>query len=89
VLAAADGMVVSVGHSAVGYGNYVIVAHGAGVMTLYGHLLETSVTVGEHVVRGQVVGLEGESGFATGPHVHFEIRVGGLVTDPMRFLPPR
>jgi len=88
VYAAADGMVVAVAHTDVGYGNYVIVAHGAGVMTLYGHLLATNVAVGQHVGRGQLVGLEGMSGFATGPHLHFEIRVGGLVTDPIRFLPP-
>ena len=87
VYSAADGVVITVAHTNVGYGNYVIVAHGAGVMTLYGHLLATSVSVGQHVVRGEVVGLEGESGFATGPHLHFEVRVGGVVTDPMRFLP--
>jgi murein DD-endopeptidase MepM/ murein hydrolase activator NlpD len=88
VYSAADGMVVAVAHTDVGYGNYVIVAHGAGVMTLYGHLLATNVAVGQHVSRGQLVGLEGMSGFATGPHLHFEVRVGGLVTDPIRFLPP-
>lgn len=87
VVAAGDGLVVAVGHTSVGYGNYVIVAHGAGVMTLYGHLLATSVQVGERVTRGQQVGLEGMSGFATGPHVHFEVRVNGQFTDPMRFLP--
>lgn len=89
VLSAADGMVIAVAHTAVGYGNYVIVAHGAGVMTLYGHLLATDVTVGQHVSRGQVIGAEGSTGFSTGPHLHFEIRIGGVVTDPMRFLPPR
>ena len=88
VYAAADGVVITVAHTNVGYGNYVIVAHGAGVMTLYGHLLATEVSVGQHVARGEVVGLEGETGFATGPHLHFEVRVGGVVTDPMRFLPP-
>jgi murein DD-endopeptidase MepM/ murein hydrolase activator NlpD len=88
VTAAADGMVVAVAHTQVGYGNYVIVAHGGGIMTLYGHLLETDVTVGDKVVRGQRVGLEGTSGMSTGPHLHFELRVHDQVTDPMPYLPP-
>jgi murein DD-endopeptidase MepM/ murein hydrolase activator NlpD len=89
VLAAADGVVVAVAHTWVGYGNYVIVAHGSGVLTLYGHLLDTAVTPGAHVTRGQVLGREGSSGYSTGPHLHFEVRVNGEVTDPLRYLPPR
>lgn len=85
--AAADGVVVAVGHTATGYGNYVIVAHGGGIATLYGHLLQTSVNVGERVVRGQLVGLEGSTGFSTGPHVHFELRLNDQVVDPMPYLP--
>ena len=88
VTAAADGVVVAVAHTQVGYGNYVIVAHGGGIMTLYGHLLETDVRVGDHVARGQRVGLEGTSGTSTGPHLHFELRVNDEVTDPMLYLPP-
>ncbi|HKW69180.1 MAG TPA: peptidoglycan DD-metalloendopeptidase family protein [Candidatus Dormibacteraeota bacterium] len=87
VMAAADGVVVAVGHSAVGYGNYVVIAHGAGIATLYGHLLETNVQAGAHVVRGQVIGLEGSTGLSTGPHVHFELRVNDQVIDPMAYLP--
>jgi len=88
VTAAAVGIVVAVAHTQVGYGNYVIVAHGGGIMTLYGHLLETDVKVGDHVARGQRVGLEGTSGMSTGPHLHFELRVDDQVTDPMTYLPP-
>jgi murein DD-endopeptidase MepM/ murein hydrolase activator NlpD len=88
VTAAADGVVVAVAHTNVGYGNYVIVAHGGGIMTLYGHLLQTDVRVGERVGRGQRVGLEGTSGTSTGPHLHFELRVNDAVTDPMPYLPP-
>ena len=88
VTAAAVGIVVAVAHTQVGYGNYVIVAHGGGIMTLYGHLLETDVKVGDHVARGQRVGLEGTSGMSTGPHLHFELRVNDQVTDPMPYLPP-
>jgi len=87
VMAAADGVVVAVGHTAVGYGNYVAIGHGGGIATLYGHLLETDVRVGDRVVRGQLIGLEGSTGFSTGPHVHFELRVNDQVIDPMPYLP--
>lgn len=88
VTAAADGVVVAVANTRVGYGNYVIIAHGGGIMTLYGHLLETDVHVGDRVFRGQRVGLEGSSGLSTGPHLHFELRVNDQVTDPMPYLLP-
>ena len=87
VMGAADGLVVAVGHTNIGYGNYVVIAHGAGIATLYGHLLQTNVSVGDRVVRGQVIGLEGSTGYSTGPHVHFELRVNNLVTDPLPYLP--
>jgi murein DD-endopeptidase MepM/ murein hydrolase activator NlpD len=86
VMAAAAGVIVAVGHSGVGYGNYVVIAHGGGIMTLYGHLLETDVQVGNTVVRGQRIGLEGSTGWSTGPHVHFELRVNDSVVDPMPYL---
>jgi murein DD-endopeptidase MepM/ murein hydrolase activator NlpD len=89
VVAAGDGVVVAVAHTWVGYGNYVIVAHGSGVLTLYAHLLDTAVTPGAHVTRGELLGREGSSGYSTGPHLHFEVRVNGQVTDPLRYLPPR
>jgi len=87
VMAAADGLVVAVGHTASGYGNYVVIAHGGGIATLYGHLLQTNATVGDRVVRGQVIGLEGSTGFSTGPHLHFELRINDQVIDPMPYLP--
>ncbi|HYL07222.1 MAG TPA: peptidoglycan DD-metalloendopeptidase family protein [Candidatus Udaeobacter sp.] len=87
VMAAGDGIVVAVGHTSVGYGNYVIVAHGGGIDTLYGHLLQTMVNSGDRVVRGQLVGLEGSTGFSTGPHLHFELRVSNQVVDPLPYLP--
>jgi murein DD-endopeptidase MepM/ murein hydrolase activator NlpD len=87
VMAAADGLVVAVGHGELGYGNYVVIAHGGGIATLYGHLLQTKVNVGQQVGRGQVVGLEGSTGYSTGPHVHFELRVNDQVLDPMPYLP--
>jgi murein DD-endopeptidase MepM/ murein hydrolase activator NlpD len=87
VLAAADGVVVAVAHTMVGYGNYVIIAHGGGVLTLYAHLLETDVVVGQHVTRSQAIGREGSSGLSTGPHVHFELRYNGQVVNPLLYLP--
>ena len=87
VMAAADGVVVAVGHSALGYGNYIVIAHGGGIATLYGHLLQTTVSAGQKVARGQLIGLEGSTGYSTGPHVHFELRVNDQVTDPMPYLP--
>ena len=88
VLAAADGIVVAVAHTLVGYGNYVMVAHGGGVITLYAHLLETDVYSGERVTRGQRIGREGSTGLSTGPHLHFEVRVYDQVVDPLRYLTP-
>ena len=88
VMAAADGIVVGVAHTSVGYGNYVMIAHGGGVITLYAHLLETDVGIGDKVARGKKIGLEGSSGLSTGPHVHFEVRINDQVVDPMRFLTP-
>jgi murein DD-endopeptidase MepM/ murein hydrolase activator NlpD len=86
VLAAAEGIVVSVAHTHVGYGNYVMIAHGGGVITLYAHLLETDVNVGDKVTRGKRIGLEGSTGLSTGPHLHFEVRINDQVVDPMRYL---
>ena len=87
MLASADGLVVSVQHTSVGYGNFVIIAHGGGIATLYGHLLATTVQVGDRVLRGEVIGLEGSTGYSTGPHLHFELRINDKVVDPMPYLP--
>ncbi len=86
VLAAADGVVVAVAHTRIGYGNYVILAHGGGIDTLYAHLLETEVNIGDKVTRGQRIGLEGSTGLSTGPHLHFELRINDQVVDPMTYL---
>lgn len=87
VMAAADGVVVAVGHTRVGYGNYVIIGHGGGIATLYGHLLDTTVKAGDFVARGQQIGHEGSTGLSTGPHVHFELRLNDQVVNPMPYLP--
>ena len=88
VTAAAAGIVVVASHGRIGYGNFVVIAHGRGVETLYGHLKSLDVAAGDQVAVGQVGGREGSSGFATGPHLHFELRINGQPTDPMLYLPP-
>jgi murein DD-endopeptidase MepM/ murein hydrolase activator NlpD len=70
-----------------GYGNLVVVAHGDGVRTLYAHLSKLDVSVGEQVEAGEEVGLVGATGDATGPHLHFEVRVRGAAVDPLKALP--
>jgi murein DD-endopeptidase MepM/ murein hydrolase activator NlpD len=88
VYAADDGVVALVGSSSGGYGNYVVIAHSGGLDTLYGHLATALVTVGQAVIQGQPVGLEGSSGNSTGPHVHFELRINQRPVDPTPYLPP-
>jgi LysM repeat protein len=70
-----------------GYGNYIVVNHGNGFDTLYAHLSQIRVIPGQGVQRGQTIGLMGCSGRCTGPHLHFEIRQGGVKRNPIGFLP--
>ena len=69
-----------------GYGNYTCINHGNNVATCYGHQSDILVQVGEQVQRGQVIGLVGSTGYSTGPHLHFEVRVDGTPVDPMPWL---
>ena len=73
------------GHLA-GYGNYVVIGHSGGFMTLYGHLDRLLVSPGQYVQPGDVIGLLGSTGWSTGPHVHFEIRKNGMYTDPAPYI---
>lgn len=70
-----------------GYGNTLIIDHGGGVTTLYGHMNAFAVSAGRTVSIGEVVGFVGNSGFSQGPHLHFEVRVGGAPVNPRRYLP--
>ena len=88
VYAADDGVVALVGSTTSGYGRYVVIAHAGGFDTLYGHLSTTLVKVGQRVTQGTPVGLEGSTGNSTGPHLHFELRIGQKPVDPTPYLPP-
>jgi murein DD-endopeptidase MepM/ murein hydrolase activator NlpD len=69
-----------------GYGNLVVIDHGGGIATAYGHQSQIAVSVGQTVARGHVIGYVGSTGHSTGPHLHFEVRVGGQAVDPLGYL---
>jgi len=85
VRAAADGSV-EMAAMATGYGREVVIDHGHQLLTVYGHLSAFAVFAGEHVARGQIIGYVGESGRATGPHLHFEVRVHNVPVNPHKYL---
>jgi len=85
IAAAGDGVVVSAGVRG-GYGNAVVIDHGGGLATLYAHQSSMAVTAGQQVSRGQVIGYVGCTGYCTGPHLHFEVRVGGAPVDPSGYV---
>jgi murein DD-endopeptidase MepM/ murein hydrolase activator NlpD len=85
VRAAADGDV-GIAAMAGGYGREVAIDHGHNLMTIYGHLSAIAVVAGQHVTRGQVIGYVGQSGRATGPHLHYEVRVHGVPVNPHKYL---
>jgi murein DD-endopeptidase MepM/ murein hydrolase activator NlpD len=84
--AAGNGTVVFAGFDGGGYGNYVILNHGGGFATLYGHQSAIAVSAGQAVTAGQVIGYVGSTGKSTGCHVHFEVRVNGNPVDPSGYL---
>ena len=88
VHAAADGEVLYAGDELAGYGNLVVVRHAPGLATVYAHNRKILVRVGDHVARGATIAEVGHTGRATGPHVHFEVRVGEIPRNPRLFLPP-
>jgi murein DD-endopeptidase MepM/ murein hydrolase activator NlpD len=85
VRASADGVVVEADERS-GYGRLVVVDHGFGVSTYYGHLSSFRVVVGQQIRRGDAIGNVGVSGRSTGPHVHYEVRINGAPVNPMRYL---
>jgi hypothetical protein len=87
VRAAAPGRVVLAGYAAGGWGNLVVIAHTNGVQTLYAHLSRVTVRRGRSILAGTRIGLVGATGDATGPHLHFEVRLRGAAVDPLTALP--
>jgi len=75
------------GNTCCSYGLYVIVDHGNGIQTLYAHLSKISVSTGERVAQGQIIGNGGRTGYATGNHLHFEVHVNGAYANPLDFMP--
>lgn len=88
VLAAADGTVIDSGPAS-GYGLWVRVRHEGDVVTVYGHVQESSVHVGQNVRRGQRIAAMGDRGRSTGPHLHFQLEVSGKAVDPVVFYAER
>ena len=74
-------------YNAGGYGYYVMIDHGSGLATLYGHCSSLLVQAGQTVEAGDIIALSGSTGRSTGPHLHFEVRVHGERTDPRKYLP--
>lgn len=87
VVASDSGYIVYAGWDRTGYGNLIVIDHGNGYRTYYAHLSRIFVRIGESVARGQRIGLVGNTGNSTGPHLHFEIRYRNVPRNPIGFLP--
>lgn len=85
IYATADGRITTSGNLGNGFGNHVIIAHGFGYETLYGHMYRIKAKMGQMVKRGEVIGWVGTSGKSTGPHLHYEVHKSGRVLDPIYF----
>jgi murein DD-endopeptidase MepM/ murein hydrolase activator NlpD len=85
IYATADGSVKLAGNTANGYGNHVIINHGYGYETLYGHMVRVKARAGQQVRRGEIIGWVGSTGKSTGPHCHYEVHKGGNRIDPVYF----
>lgn len=81
-----EGTVTAAVRSSIGYGNHVIIDHGNGLTSLYGHMERLSVSPGQHVQIGDIIGYEGSTGTSTGTHLHFELEQDGRPINPRRYL---
>lgn len=86
IFATADGVVDYAGWNSGGYGNMVDIEHGGGIMTRYAHASQVLVSPGQAVKRGQIIALMGSTGFSTGPHVHYEVRINGQAVNPISYM---
>ena len=84
---AADGGTVILAETVTSYGNLIKIQHEDGVVTYYAHLSEIDVEAGDRIYKGQIIGKVGMTGSATGPHLHFEVRINGKSVDPLKYLP--
>ncbi|HEY4148906.1 MAG TPA: M23 family metallopeptidase [Chitinophagaceae bacterium] len=85
IYATANGTVSVAGNTANGYGNHVVINHGYGYETLYGHMVRVKVHAGQKVKRGEIIGWVGSTGKSTGPHCHYEVHKNGQHIDPVYF----
>lgn len=85
IYATADGIIKEANYNAGGYGNHVVINHGYGYETLYGHMYKIKAKPGEHVKRGEVIGYVGSTGKSTGPHCHYEVHRSGERIDPVYY----
>jgi murein DD-endopeptidase MepM/ murein hydrolase activator NlpD len=85
VYATGNGKVITAGYSSDGFGNYVLIDHGYGFQSIYGHLSKIDVSEGMNVKRGDLVGLSGNSGTTTGPHLHYQVDLFGTPQNPLYF----
>jgi len=85
IYATGDGKIVTVEWSRRGYGNQIIIDHGYGYRSAYGHLSNMKVTVGQNVKRGDLIGHTGSTGTSTGPHLHYQIDLYGQHKNPLNF----
>ena len=85
IYATANGRIKVAGRSDGGYGNYVVINHGYGYESLYGHMLRVKARTGQQVTRGEIIGYVGSTGKSTGPHCHYEIHKNGNKIDPVYF----
>jgi murein DD-endopeptidase MepM/ murein hydrolase activator NlpD len=85
VYATGDGVVESAGRTEAGYGIMMLINHGYGYTTLYGHLSKVLVQSGQHVKRGQLIARSGRTGVVTGPHLHYEVRRNGVLQNPVDY----
>jgi murein DD-endopeptidase MepM/ murein hydrolase activator NlpD len=85
IYATGDGVVLRADNMAQGYGNHVVLDHGYGYETLYGHMSKLAVRAGQQVKRGQLIGYVGSTGLSTAPHVHYEVHKNGQVVNPINF----
>ncbi|HRE52620.1 MAG TPA: peptidoglycan DD-metalloendopeptidase family protein [Flavitalea sp.] len=85
IYATANGVIKIAGNSGNGYGNYVVINHGYGYQTLYGHMYKVKAKLGQKVKRGEIIGYVGNTGKSTGPHCHYEVHKNGQRIDPVYF----